>query len=54
MAAKNNKPEAVDQLLSLKCKYVENNAGFMPIDYAIQHKLFEAANAIVSHKRGYV
>ncbi|XP_076043693.1 transient receptor potential cation channel subfamily A member 1-like [Oratosquilla oratoria] len=52
IAVCSNKADVVTQLLSLGCKLVENNAEFMPIDYAIQWKLSEAAVALVTHNRG--
>lgn len=54
MAVKNNKPDTINQLLNLNCKFLENNASYKPIDYAIQFKLHEAAIAIVTHERGSV
>ncbi|CAL4076212.1 unnamed protein product, partial [Meganyctiphanes norvegica] len=52
VATKSNKPAVVTQLLGMNCKVIENNLLQLPIDIAIQHKIHEAAIALVTHERG--
>ncbi|CAG2068201.1 unnamed protein product, partial [Timema podura] len=50
LATMENKPNAIDLLLSMDCKLLYNYLDMSAIDYAIYYKFPEAALAMVTHE----